>query len=135
LTVNLAFYVRQDFTKLRRLVDALRLVRDMRVTTDSALGALLCAAELTSHAAGDRSEAARAAWLFGAVQTVLDSLGTRMEDNPEHPYGHEYAASRERVRRSLGDSDYAAAFAEGRAASSEQAITRALAELEAPPGE
>ncbi len=141
MTINLAFLaLRQgDRAEARSLlVDALRYVRDSRVKTDSALGALLCAAELASLSGADRSQAvradrsqaARAAWLFGAVQTVLDDLGATLGDS--HPYGHEYAASRERARRSLGDGDYAAAFEEGRAASSEEAIARALAELETP---
>ena len=41
----------------------------------------------------------------------------------------------QRVRRSLGNGNYSAAFEEGRAAATEEAIARALAELEALPSE
>jgi hypothetical protein len=133
MTVNLAFLAvrKGDWVEARSLLaTALRSVGDMRVTTDSALGALLCAAELASHSSADRAQSAHAAWLFGAARTVMTGLGASLEDSPEHPYAHEYAASTERVRRSLCDEDYAAAFEEGCAAASDEAIARALAAIE-----
>jgi len=82
-----------------------------------------CLAGLAGAAVLDQ-EPKRAAWLWGAAETLRQSIGAR-----EAPASH---ATHERLmaaaRAHLGEAAFAAAWADGQALTTEQAIVSALGE-------
>jgi predicted ATPase/DNA-binding SARP family transcriptional activator len=80
------------------------------------------ALEGVAHVAVAQGEAARAARLFGAAERLRERIG-----RPHHPHERaDYERSVAEARTALGDAAFAAAWAEGRALSPEQAVADAL---------
>ena len=84
-------------------------------------GTVWCLASLAGVAAVNK-EPARAAWLWGASEALRQSLGAR--EAPASRATHERLKAT--VRAQLGEATFAAKWAEGQAASLEQAITETL---------
>jgi hypothetical protein len=74
--------------------------------------------------AGREQRAARAVGLLGAGEAFCSTIGAR----PPVARGPEYERTVARGRAALGEAAFAAAWAEGRAMSREQAVEYALGE-------
>ena len=111
-----------DFSQARR---RFRECLAARQATDDRAGIAGCLAGFAGIAVGE-NDPARAARLLGAAARLREASGTRegAVDRAEHG---RYAAA---ARAALGKSEFAAAYAAGRAMSIEEAISFAL---EAPP--
>ncbi len=73
-------------------------------------------------AAGAQGQVEQAAQLFGAAEALLEASGLRLDDFDRADYDRNVAT----VRTQLGESAFAAAWAEGRAMTLEQAVAYAL---------
>jgi len=98
-------------------VEALILFRDL----GDRMGMAWCLAGLAGVAAL-HEEPERAAWLWGAAEALRQSIGAR--EAPAACTTHERLMSE--VRKQLGEVEFNAKWAEGQAASMEQAIAEAL---------
>ncbi|HUG38093.1 MAG TPA: hypothetical protein VML54_14135 [Candidatus Limnocylindrales bacterium] len=121
---------------LRSLAGQARLQENQEESTALLKEALAVAAELgypyqvapvlagLAGAAACTGDHARAARLLGAAEALRDASGTR--EMPDWPRANDQDVAA--VRAALGDEAFAAAWAEGRAMSMEQAVAYALGE-------
>jgi hypothetical protein len=79
-----------------------------------------------AHVAGAEGDAERAARLFGAAEALREALGAPLPPVERAHYDRSVAAT----RAALGEEAFAAAWAEGRALSLEQAIAAPATEEE-----
>jgi non-specific serine/threonine protein kinase len=76
--------------------------------------------------AGSQGKPVRSAWLWGAAEAVRESIGTVLSPFERHLYGPYMDAARTR----LDEAVWEAAWAEGKAMTSEEAVEYALSEEE-----
>ena len=104
--------------------EALELARDLGDARLTAYGLVNVA-----RAAAEQKQAWRAARLLAASNVLCDTVGIRWGVPQQRDYDHGLAAA----RTALGESSFAAAWAEGRALSLDQAVTEALTMQEPKP--
>jgi predicted ATPase/DNA-binding XRE family transcriptional regulator len=104
-----------------RFTESLGLFREL----DDRQGIAECLAGLAGVAAA-AGQPERAARLFGATEARLEAIGARISPSNRSDYGRNVAA----VRRDLGDEAFAAAWARGRAMTTEQAVACAIVEID-----
>jgi hypothetical protein len=90
-------------------------------------GLALSNVENVAHVAGRQGHAVKCARLLGAAATKREANGTTIEDPNWQAMTEAMIAD---ARNTLGEEQWAAAFAEGRALSLEEAIAEALASAE-----